>query len=105
VRMPRAAASVLIVALMFLAVPARVRAHTGFEHFVGAITVVNDETVELKTDKTDVVFKLTPDTRYLRRGRPVAHRDLVVGARVVIDARREKGTLIAKEVRFVVEAD
>jgi hypothetical protein len=80
-------------------------AHVGFDHFVGEITAIDDKKVEVKTEKATVTFKLTAETRYLRRGHAVARKDFAVGSRVVVDARREKGAWFAKEVRFVVEPE
>jgi hypothetical protein len=101
--MRRAATPVVLAALLLAASAAL--AHGGFEHFVGAIATIDERKVELRTDSAIVAFKLETDTRYLRRGQSVARQDVVAGSRVVIDARRENGAWVAKEVRFVVEVD
>jgi hypothetical protein len=95
----------LVAALLFSVaggVPAW--AHVGFEHFMGKVTLLEAARVEMKTDAgATVAFTRGLATRYLRRGAAVPPSDLAVGSRVVVDARREKGSWIAKEIRFVVE--
>lgn len=93
-----AAAVVLVVA----AAPSG--AHPGFEHYVGAITAVDDEHVEVKTEKATVSLRVNDQTKYLRKGQDVHREEAKVGAKVVVDARREKGALVAKEIHFVAEA-
>jgi hypothetical protein len=96
-------ALVLVWIGLLIALTAPVCAHPGYEHFVGPVTAVDDQRVELKVKDATVAFTLTLRTRYLRRGKPVPHAELAVGARVVVDARRERGVWIASEIRFVVE--
>lgn len=103
--MRSAAARVLMAVLLLAVFASAARAHVGFEHFVGSVTAMDERKIELRTETATVAFKLTAETRYLRRGRTVARNDVVAGSQVVIDARREDGVWVAKEVRFVVEVD
>jgi hypothetical protein len=103
--MRRIAARVLIAVLLLAAFAPAVRAHVGFEHFVGAVTAIDDRKVEIHTETATVALRLTAETRYLRRGRTVARNEIVTGSRLVVDALRENGVWVAKEVRFVVEVD
>jgi hypothetical protein len=92
-----AAAWVLVIA----AAPAG--AHPGFEHYVGVLTAVDDAHVEVKTEKATVSLRVNDQTRYLRKGQDVHREEAKVGVKVVVDARREKGVLVAKEIHFVAE--
>jgi len=76
-------------------------AHPGFEHYAGPITAIDEKHVEIKTEKATVSLVLNGQTKYLRKGQDVPRDEAKVGAKVVADARREKGALVAKEIHFV----
>jgi hypothetical protein len=78
-------------------------AHPGFEHYAGPITAIDDDHVEIKTAKATVSLRLDGQTKYLRKGKDVPRGEARVGVKVVADARREKGKLMAKEIHFIAD--
>lgn len=94
-------AAALVGLLTTASVPAR--AHAGYEHFLGTVTAIDAHHVELETSESPVALVLNAETRCLRKGETVAWRELKRGTPVVVDARRQSGAWVAKEIRIVVD--
>jgi len=78
-------------------------AHGGHEHVMGTLKTVDapGRKVEITTAQGKVVAVVLDDkTKYLRGKAAAAATDLTVGERVVIDAAKENGQLVAREVRL-----
>jgi hypothetical protein len=93
--------SLLLGAAAALARPAR--AHGGHEHVMGTVKAVDAQArkVDVTTRQGKVVTVLLDDkTKYLRGAASAEAKDLAVGERVVIDAGKEKGQLVAREIRL-----
>jgi Cu/Ag efflux protein CusF len=78
-------------------------AHGGHEHVMGTIKAVDHEArkVDVSTRDGKVVAVLIDDkTKYLKGTAAAAAKDLAVGDRVVVDAAKENGQLVAREIRL-----
>ena len=80
-----------------------VAAHAGFDHYLGTIKSIDGKRLEIETTTKVVAFVLAADTRYLKKGSAIQRSEFKVGGHVVVDCRREKGQLLAKEVRMVID--
>ena len=77
------------------------QAHGGFEHVMGTVTSVSDNTVSVKTtDGRDVQVRLDAKTAFLRGAQAVSKADLKVNDRVVIDVTKQDGSLLAHQVKL-----
>lgn len=76
-------------------------AHGGEEHVMGTVTKVSDSSITVETtEKKAVVVAVTDRTKFEKSGQPAALRDLNVGDRVVIHARKSENKLTAHTVKF-----
>lgn len=94
----------LAAALGLAAAPAA-RAHGGHDHVMGTVKAVDLKagTVEIETkDGTRVTVLVNDKTKYLRGTSSTAasSSDVVVGVRVAVDAGKEGGKLLAREIRL-----
>ena len=82
--------------------------HGGHEHVMGTVKAVDAQArkVEVSTKQGKVVTVLVDDkTKYLRGSAAATDKDLAVGTRVVIDASKENGQLLAREIRLGAKAE
>jgi len=94
------AALALVLSLVW---PARLRAHGGHDHVMGTVKTVDAAAGRLEVETKDgkvVSIKLTDKTRYFKGKEGASAADLVAGMRVVVDAGREGGQTVAKEIRL-----
>ena len=78
-------------------------AHGGHEHVMGTVKTVDAQAGKLEVSTKDgkvVAVQLNDKTKYLRGTATVEAKDLAVGERVVVDAAKEKGALVAREIRL-----
>ncbi|BCA55780.1 conserved exported protein of unknown function [Nitrospira sp. KM1] len=92
-----------ILACTFLLFSTTVFAHGSGLHVLGTVTAIDNDHVEVKTQKgTNVTVKLTKDTRFKQKGNPKSTDRPTVGDRVVVEATKDEKVLIATEVHFSV---
>jgi hypothetical protein len=94
----------LAAALALAGAPAA-RAHGGHDHVMGTVKAVDLKagTVEVETrDGKRVTVLVNDRTKYLRGAAAAASSDLAVDQRVVVDAGKEGGKLVAREIRLGV---
>lgn len=81
----------------------RAFAHGGHDHVMGTVKVIDLKagTVEVETrDGKRVLVFVNDKTKYLRGGAAARSSDLTTDLRVVIDAGKTDGKLVAKEIRL-----
>ena len=81
-----------IAAIFLLILPMAARAHGGVEHIMGTIKTIaaTSLTVEVK-DKSEVKILLDDKTKFEKDGAPATAKDMTVGTRVVVDAKKKEG--------------
>jgi hypothetical protein len=95
--------SLALLAVLGLAVPPAARAHGGHDHVMGTVKAVDLKagTIEVETrDGTRVTVLVNDKTKYLRGTAAAAASDVVVDLRVVVDAGKEGGKVVAREIRL-----
>jgi len=76
-------------------------AHGSDQHVLGTVTLIEATHVEVKTPKGKTVdVQINKQTRFLEKGNPKGKNLPQVGDRVVIEAAKDNGSLIATEVHF-----
>jgi hypothetical protein len=71
------------------------------EHVLGTVVKIADQSLSVKVgDGTVKVVLLDEDTRFIKGNTTATARDLVVGSRVVIHARKHGDSLHAVEVKI-----
>ena len=89
--------------LLAAAAAPRADAHGGHHHVLGTVKAVDAPGGRLEVTTRDgkvVTLVLTDKTKYLKGAAAAAAADLVVGQRVVVDARKDGQALVALEVRL-----
>ena len=77
-------------------------AHGNFDHVVGTVVKMENQTVTVHTAKGDVDVKLDAKTEVTKEDHKFTPSDLKAGMRVVIDV--EKGSKTAHSVKVGVQA-
>ena len=76
-------------------------AHGGDEHVMGTITKITGKSITVETkDKKSIEVRLTPDTKYVKGEQAAALKELKVGDRVVINAKKSGDKLVATMVKI-----
>jgi hypothetical protein len=77
-------------------------AHGDFQHVMGVITKITPATISVETSSEETVeVAISPDTKFLRGDNPVESRELKLGDRVVIHAKKASdGKLTAHTVQI-----
>lgn len=89
----------LFVSLVLLAIVAL--AHGGEEHLMGTVTKITDKTVTIEMkDKKAAEVVLTPETKCMKGDATAALKDVKVGDRVVIHAKKSGDKLVATMVKI-----
>ena len=94
---------VALAAAVALSSTAVLFAHGGHEHVMGTVKTVDAQAGKLEVSTKDgkvVAVQLNDKTKYLRGAAVVEAKELTVGERVVVDAAKEKGSLVAREIRL-----
>lgn len=78
-------------------------AHGGEEHLMGTVTKVTDKSITIEDkDKKATEVILTSDTKFVSGEAAAALKDIKVGARVVINAKKNGNKLVATLVKVGV---
>lgn len=79
-------------------------AHGDYQHVMGTVTKISENSIMVQTTTNDVVEVATsPDTRFSKGDTAVEGRELKVGDRVVIHAKKTNdGKLVAHTVQIGV---
>lgn len=77
-------------------------AHEGHAHrIMGVVTYKDAEHLEMDTtDGDQVSILVTPETKYLRGGKPARADDVKVGQRIVATTVEKEGKRLAREIRL-----
>src|SRR5215475_1439791 len=76
-------------------------AHGSDQHVLGTVTLIDATHVEVKTPKGKTIdVQINKQTRFREKGNPKGKNLPQVGDRVVIEATKDNGSLIATEVHF-----
>lgn len=87
-----------LAALLLLATTI-VFAHGDEQHVMGTVAKITDSTITVKTtDARSVDVSVTPDTKFTKAGQPISAKDVKQGDRVVIHAKKNGETLVARTV-------
>src|SRR6266516_1126388 len=80
-------------------------AHRGEEHLMGTVTKVSDKSITIEDkDKKAIEVTVTTNTKCIKGDATVALKDLKVGDRVVIHAKKSGNKLVATMVKIGVAA-
>jgi hypothetical protein len=80
-------------------------AHAGEEHLMGTVTKVTDKSITIEDkDKKATEVSVTADTKYMKGEANVALKDIHVGDRVVVHAKKSGGKLVATLIKIGVAA-
>ena len=76
-------------------------AHGGEGHLMGTVTKISDKSITIE-DKEKKTFEvsITPETKYMKGGATAAFKDVKVGDRVAISAKKSGGKLVATMVKI-----
>jgi len=76
-------------------------AHGGMEHVMGTVTEITDHSVSVKTsDGTVTAVEFDDQTKFTKGDGAATSKDVQVGSRVVIHARKQDNSLHAAEVKI-----
>jgi hypothetical protein len=84
--------------LLLAAVP--VFAHGGFDHVMGTVVQVSNNVLTVKTAKGNVDVKLDDKTELTKNDQKAQRRDLIPGARVVVDIPEGNKDNLAHSVKI-----
>src|SRR6476661_2420066 len=84
--------------LCLAAIP--VFAHGGFDHVMGTVVQVSNNTLTVKTAKGNVDVKLDDKTELTKNAQRAQRLDLIPGARVVVDIPEGNKEMLAHSVKI-----
>jgi len=84
--------------LCLAAIPAF--AHGGFDHVMGTVVQVSNNTLTVKTAKGNVDVKLDDKTELTKNDLKAQRQDLTTGARVVVDIPEGNKEMLAHSVKI-----
>jgi hypothetical protein len=84
--------------LSLAAIPAF--AHGGFDHVMGTVVQVSNNTLTVKTAKGNVDVKLDDKTELTKNDLKAQRQDLTTGARVVVDIPEGNKEMLAHSVKI-----
>jgi preprotein translocase subunit YajC len=95
-------APAIAVASLLLALALATFAHAGMEHVMGTVAAVTDNSITVDTVKhTKVTVLIDPSTKFIKNNAQALLKDLKVGDRVVIHAKRNPDKkLVGAEVKW-----
>jgi hypothetical protein len=79
-------------------------AHGGFDHVIGTVEKVDNNTLTVKTAKGNVDVKLDAKTEITKSDQKAAAADLLPGSRVVVDIPEGSKDKVAHSVKIGVAA-
>ena len=95
----------LLLAAMVVIAAGAASAHGKEQHVMGKVTGMTDSSITVQTTAKDTVTVYTmPETKYKKSTAAASIKDLKVGDRVVIHAKKMGDKLMATDVRFAVAA-
>jgi hypothetical protein len=79
-------------------------AHGDYQHVMGTVTKISQSSITVQTTANDTVeVAISPDTKFSKGETPIESRELKVGDRVVIHAKKTNdGKLVAHTVQIGV---
>ncbi len=89
----------LLAVAIVIALASPARAHESGVHAKGTVKDVSTTKIVVDTAQGERTFKLTPSTRFAKRGSAVTSSDIRSGDRVVVHGMDVKGALEATDVR------
>ena len=94
---------VFFVVILTVLLSSLVFAHAGMEHVLGTVTALTDHSMSLKTESGSAVVVLFDSaTQFVKDAAAVTSKDIHVGDRVVVHARKRGTELHAAEVEIGV---
>jgi hypothetical protein len=84
--------------IALFALTLRVAAHGGFDHVMGTVAKLENDTLTVKTAKGDIDVKLNDKTEITKGNQKAGAVDLKPGTRVVVDVM--EGTKMAHSVKL-----
>jgi hypothetical protein len=98
------AVALLSIALLLSAAAPPLLAHGGFDHVIGTVVTVQNDTLTVKTVKGNVDVKLDAKTEITSGDHKIAAADIKPGARVVVDIPEGAKVPLAHSVKVGVAA-
>lgn len=95
--MTRLRAALMALALGFTAAG---QAHQGGHDVRGVVATVSADELTVKTSRGEERFALTPDTEFVKNGKPAAARDVKPSQRVVVHSKKQNGGMEAIKVQL-----
>ena len=92
------AARLTVAVLLLAALP--IFAHGGFDHVMGTVVQVSNNTLTVKTAKGNVDVKLDDKTELTKNDQKAQRQDLIPGARVVVDIPEGNKEMLAHSVKI-----
>jgi len=93
--------SLTLALLLTLVAASAALAHGGLEHVMGTVTAITDNSISVKTaDGSVKVVTFDATTHFLKGAAPATAKDVAVGSRVVIHAKKSGDALQAVEVKI-----
>lgn len=90
-----------LIVLITLSLSLLAYAHGDLEHVLGTVVKITDQSLSVKLgDGTTKVVLLDEGTHFLKGNTPASAKDVAVGSRVVIHARKHGDSLHAVEVKI-----
>lgn len=75
--------------------------HGDEQHLLGTVTKITDKSIAIETkDKKTTEVALTPETKCMKGDAPAALKDVKVGDRVVVNAKKDGEKLVATMVKM-----
>lgn len=92
-----------IALLLALLVTSAASAHGGLEHVMGTVTAITDHSISVKTSDGTIKIVIFDATAHFLKGTAAATaKDVTVGSRVAIHAKKNGDNLLAVEVKIGV---
>ena len=93
--------SILAVTALTLALNVGAYAHGNEQHVMGTVTEITDHSVSVKiADGSTKTVAFDAQTKFLKGIMAITSKDVTVGSRVVIHAKKQNDGLLATEVKI-----
>ena len=103
--MKRIILSIAVVMFAAILVASAAFAHGQEQHVMGQVAALTESSITVQTKAKDTVTVYTmPETKYKKSTAAASMKDLKVGDRVVIHAKKMGDKLMATDVRFAIAA-
>src|SRR5262245_25056631 len=99
--MVSAAVAIFTVMAVMLAFDVSAYAHGSEQHVMGTVTEITDHSVSVKiADGSVKTVEFDAQTKFLKGTAAITSKDVLVGSRVVIHAKKHNDGLLATEVKI-----